>query len=135
MKRSLLLTLVIVLLLAIAPIYAVLAQDEEEVLYKLEIRNQTDQTVTLVLQAQDGPGGYVLSVGPGAERVFTVREAAYSHATLACGESATGTLDVFQQVRLVFSPCPGTAPNQGEPSMEKIHIDDSPSGKAWLYQY
>jgi hypothetical protein len=135
MKRSLSVALFFALLLALSPLAAVFAQEDAEAIYKLEIRNLSDQTVSLALIAQDGSGSVGLSVGPSAARVFTVQEGVYSQITIACGETATGTLDVFQQVRLVFTPCPGLAANPGEPSMEKIHISDSPSGKLWLYQY
>lgn len=135
MKRSLLLTLVLILLLALLPLSVVFAQEDAEAIHKLVIHNLSDQSVSLALVRRDGPGGYVLNVGPGAERVFTVREGTYSQRTISCGETATGTLEVFQQLRLVFTPCPGTASNSGEPTMEKIHLDDSPSGILWHFQY
>jgi hypothetical protein len=73
MKRSLSVTLFIALLLALLPLLAVFAQEDAEAIYKLVIRNLTDQSVSLLLVAQDGPGSIGLSVGPGDERVFTVR--------------------------------------------------------------
>lgn len=135
MKRSLSVTLFFALLLALSPLFAVSAQEDAEPIHKLVVHNLTDQNVSLLLVARDGPGSIGLSVGPGVERLFTVREGTYTQLTVSCGESASGTLDVFQQLRLVFTPCPGTAPNQGEPTMEKIHVGDSPSGKLWRYQY
>jgi hypothetical protein len=36
--------------------------------------------------------------------------------------------------RLVITNCEGAA-NAGEPSQEKIHLDDTPDGANWYYQY
>jgi hypothetical protein len=126
-------TLVLALALLLAPM--AFAQEEEPVLFRVDIRNQTDQTVSLSLVGTDVFAAYALVVGPDSSRVFTVREGNYTHSTFACGESATGTLDVTQQLRLVFTPCFGSATNAGEPTIEKIHLNDAPDGAFWRYQY
>jgi hypothetical protein len=59
----------------------------------------------------------------------------YDQTSFACGSSASGTLDVSRQLRLTFTPCFGDAPNQGAPTIEKIHLTDSPTGIKWSYQY
>jgi hypothetical protein len=91
--------------------------------------------VTVLLEGMEDPVAYVLTAAPGSSRVFTVRVGTYDHATIACGETATGTLAVTHQLRLVFTPCFSDAPNAGAPANEKVHLIDSPDGKKWLYQY
>jgi hypothetical protein len=132
MKGKWLLAIVLILALSLAFSSLALAQDEEEVLFKVDVRNNTDQLVTL--QLVDGLTTYILNVPAGASQVFTVREGTYSHTTFACGESATGTLALTSQVRLVFTPCFGEAVNAGEPSIEKIQLPDVPEGANWKYQ-
>jgi hypothetical protein len=66
---------------------------------------------------------------------FTVREGLYDQTTFACGDIAEGNLDVSQQLRLVFTACPSAAPNWGAPTLEKVHLKDSPKGLSWRYQY
>jgi hypothetical protein len=136
MKRNLLLALVLVLAIALLLTTAAFAQEEEEpVLFRVDIRNQSDQTVSITLVGTDVFKAYVLAVGPGGSQVFTVQEGNYDHTTFACGESATGSLDVSQVLRLTFTPCFGDAVNSGEPTIEKIHLTDAPSGKLYRYQF
>jgi hypothetical protein len=133
MKGKWLIAILLVLILSLAFSSLAFAQDEEETLFKVDIRNQTDQLVTL--QLLDGLTTYILNVPAGTDHVFTVKEGTYSHTTFACGDTATGTLDLTQQVRLVFTPCFGDAVNSGEPTIEKVHLSDAPDGINWLYQF
>jgi hypothetical protein len=126
---------VLVLLLAVALPAAALAQDEEPSLFRVEIHNRSASPVTLVLFEQQSPTVYALTVQAGAQRTFTLREGVYDQTTYACGDSAEGSLDVSQQLRLVFTACPSEAPNWGAPTLEKIHLVDAPHGKLWRYQY
>ena len=59
----------------------------------------------------------------------------YSHNTVACGDTATGSVDVRTQTTLVFTQCEGKPPNPGERSIEKIHIDDSPDRGDFKFQF
>jgi len=135
MKGKLLLALVFVLVLSLALSSVAFGQDEEEVLFRVDVRNNTDQLVTLSLVAQEGFTAYVLNVSAGASQVFTIKEGTYNHTTFACGDSATGTVAVTQQLRLVFTPCFGDAVNAGEPTLEKIQLPDVPEGGNWKYQF
>lgn len=134
MKRPIFILLIFLLLAALLPASGLAAAEDARV-FAVNLRNQGDQQVDLVLVAQDGPGVYRLSVAAGDERTYTVLEGMYDQVTYACGEAATGTLDVSQQLRLTFTPCTGPAANAGAPSMEKIHLSDTPSGLSWRYQY
>jgi hypothetical protein len=125
-KLALLLTLVAALFLATA---LAIAQEE---LVRVELINRTDQLVSVVLLGERA--SYALNVEAGTTKVFTVERDIYSRTTYSCGESDTGTVDITSQIRLVFTPCWGPAPNMGEPSMEKVHIPDSPDGKLWYYK-
>jgi hypothetical protein len=133
MKRKWLLFVVLILVLSLAFSSVAFAQDEEEVLFKVDVRNQTDQLVSL--QLIQGFTTYVLNVPAGTDHVFTIKEGTYSHTTWACGDSGTGTLAVTQQLRLVFTPCFGDAVNAGEPTIEKIQLPDVPDGANWKYQF
>jgi len=135
MKRNLLRIIVLALFVSLALVSVALAQDEEEPLFRVDIRNNTDQMVTLVLIGENGLPTYALNVPAGTDQLFTVREGVYAHTTFACGDSASGTLNVRQQLRFNFTPCFGDAPNAGEPSLEKIHIPETPDGIMWLFQY
>ena len=136
MKRNLYLMFMLVLVLALSSISAVFAQDgQEESLFRVEVRNRTDQPVTLTLTGKDVSATYLLSVPSGVDRVFTVETGSYDQTTIACGESATGTLRVTHQLRLTFTPCFKNAPNSGAPTIEKVHLTDAPKGIKWFYRY
>jgi hypothetical protein len=137
MKRGLFLILVIALSLAPAFASSALAKSSsaENTVFPLEIRNRTSQPVTIALVRTDGPGAYWLPVAPNTDRQFTVQGGTYAHTTYACGTTAAGTLEIAQQLRLIFTPCAGLAPNPGAPTLEKIHLSDSPSGLFWAYHY
>jgi hypothetical protein len=103
--------------------------------YPVEIHNRTGDTVTLNLVGRDFYGVYRLTISAGKDQTFTIHAGNYDQNTFACGSSAAGTLKINRRLKLVFTPCAGHSPNQGAPSIEKIHLDDSPSGIAWAYQY
>jgi hypothetical protein len=125
-KYALLFTLVAALFLATAMAIA------REDLARVEIINKTDGPVTLVLIGERD--SYALNVEAETTKIFTVEREIYSHTTYSCGDSQTGTVDMTTQIRLVFTRCYGDAPNQGEPSQEKVHIPDSPDGMHWYYK-
>jgi len=103
--------------------------------YPMEVLNRTGEAVALTLTGRDFSSVYYLSIPAGSSQTFTIHAGVYDQTTSACSTSATGTLDVNRHLRLVFTPCAGRAPNHGAPGMEKIHLDDSPSGIAWAFQY
>jgi hypothetical protein len=137
MKDTLRLALVLILVMALASISATTSGSSNPTitLYRIEVQNRTGQSVSLSLVGTDVPSAYYLSVAPGTTGIYTLRNGIYNQTTYACGSSATGTLEVAQQLRLVFTPCSGPAPNSGAPTIEKIHLTDAPHGSAWLYQY
>jgi hypothetical protein len=138
MKRSLPILYLVMLLLLPAFQSGALALESDgtgDVNLRVEIRNRSGGSVILTLAALDGADIYRLAVPAGVERSFTVREGRYAQTTYACGGSATGTLDVHQQLRLTFPPCAGIAPNAGAPTLEKVHLSDAPHGLKWRYQY
>ena len=57
------------------------------------------------------PAVYHLSVAPGGNQAFTVQDGQYEQVSYACGASAAGVLQVTRQLKLVFTPCSGRAPN------------------------
>jgi hypothetical protein len=128
-KTTLALTLVILVALAVA-VFGAAAQDDK---VGLTLINRSDQPVTLTLSS--GDVYYYLYVPADSTKVFTVDPLTYTHNTFACGSAASGTLEVSGQTRLVFTRCALSAPNAGEPTQEKVHLDDSPSGFNWYYQY
>lgn len=133
MKRKFILAAVSVLVLLLGfGTFGAYAQEEPD-LVRLEITNRSDQPVAISLIGDTSV--YYLTVSAESEKVFTVERGVYDHTTYACGLSATGSIDLSSQMKLVFTRCYGKAPNWGEPSHEKIHIDDSPSGKNWRYSF
>jgi len=105
---------------------------DDQGMTRVEVINKTNQVVSIVLSNKKA--NYILKVEASERRRFIVARANYNRITYACGVSDTGFLDVTGQIRLVFTPCGGPAPNMGEPSMEKIHIPDSPKGNHWRYK-
>lgn len=101
-------------------------------LARLEIVNKTDQTVAMSLTAEKA--FYYLTVAPNSTRIFTVERLVYDRTTWSCDKSDGGSVDMETYVKLVFTPCGGDAPNQGEPTHEKVHIPDTPWGDAWRYR-
>jgi hypothetical protein len=137
MKKSLHIALLSILLLVLPSISATTSGGSNPTipLYRIEIQNRTDQSVSLGLVGSDVPSVYWLSVAPGTDETFTIRGGIYDQTTRACGSTATGSLDASQHLRLIFTPCSGPAANSGEPIIEKIHLTDAPRGSAWKYQY
>jgi hypothetical protein len=130
---------VLVLALCISQVFTSVVKakvsPEEETLFPVMLRNRTAGQVSISLVRMDGVGAYWLSVAPGAERRFALQGGSYTHTTYACGKTETGRLEVNRGLRLIFTSCPGVAPNPGEPTLEKIHLRDSPRGKLWSYRY
>lgn len=136
MKRRFLYTIVLILTLVLGLAPSTLAKNNGgDELFPIEIKNRSDQPVNLVLLGTERSGIYSLTIPANTTKKFTLLEDVYNHTTYACGDSATGKLDVSRQLLLVFTQCIGSAPNSGEPSMEKVHLSDAPKGKEWFYQY
>lgn len=130
MLRKTMIALAIVFIFSLA--LAVFNVAAEEALAGVTVMNHSDQPVILGLTSDTA--FYNLVIPAGATRYFTVERLVYDQTTIACGLSGSGTIDLRNFTRLVFSKC-GGAPNAGEPSMEKIHLDDTPEGINWYYQY
>lgn len=137
MKKTLRMALVLILLLVLPSISATTsgADNQTTTTYRIELLNRTDKPVTLSLVGVDVPSVYWLSVAPNSTHDYTIRGGNYNQTTYACGTTAAGTLETTQQLRLIFTPCSGPAPNSGAPTIEKIHLSDAPHGSAWMYQY
>ena len=101
-------------------------------LVRVELNNKTGQAVSLFLQSKEAI--HVLHVEAGMLKTFTVEKEIYRRVTQACGSTDEGILDIHRQLRLIFTPCKGQPPNQGEPSMEKIYIPDSPKVRLGDYK-
>ena len=132
--KNLFFTIALVLMALLLLTSAVAAQEEAD-LVRLTIDNRTDQTVALGLTGVEEGAAYYLVVGAGTERVFTVVRDEYTQTTVACGLSATGTVDITRQLFLNFTSCFGPPANQGEPGMEKIFLTESPTKTPWQFQY
>ena len=129
MKKKALLAVLLVFVLALVLTAAVPAKTE---LARLEIKNKTDQKVMLSLS---GSGYFFfLTVDPFKTKTFTVPREEFAQKTWSCGTSVSGYLDMDSNVRLVFTGCGEDAPNRGEPTQEKVHIDDSP-GETVYWRY
>lgn len=102
-------------------------------LARLEIKNRTHLPVHIAMRKASY--FYYLTVEPYQTKVFTVERETYLHTTWACEQETTGTIDVESNLRLVFTSCYyKLSPNTGTPTMEKIHLNDSPIGTQWRYQ-
>jgi hypothetical protein len=130
-KLTHILVLVLLATLAISVFSASAASD----LVGLTIKNRTDQVVWLSLLASDGSVVYWLEVPAGEIGEFTVPRDVYSHTTVACGKTATGSVDITHLTTLVFTKCEGKPPNPGERSIEKVHLYDSPDRGDFNYQF
>jgi hypothetical protein len=128
-KKKALLAVLLVFVLALVLTAAVPAKTE---LARLEIKNRTAEKVMLSLSGE----GYFffLTVDPFTTKTFTVPRETFSQKTWSCGASVSGYLDMDSNVRLVFTGCGEEAPNKGEPTIEKVHIDDSP-GETVMWRY
>lgn len=130
-KFMLILALVLLAALAISVFSASAASD----LVGLTIKNKTDGVVWVSLLAPDNSYVYWLEVPAGETKNYTVLRAIYSHTSVACGETATGSVDIRKLTTLVFTHCEGKPPNAGERSIEKIHFYDSPDRGDFNYQF
>ena len=133
MKKKFLLILALVLLAALA--ISVISVSASSDLVGVKIKNRTDGVVWVSLLSSDGTAVYWLEVPAGKEMIFTVPKDVYSHITVACGDTATGTVDLTQYTTLVFTKCEGSPPNPGERTIEKIHFFDSPDRGDFQYQF
>ena len=120
-------TILVLVLLASLVIGVIAASAQEEDLIRLTIINRTDSSVFLSLLSPDGASVYFLATPAEQTREYTVPRSDYSHTTVACGLTATGTVDLNRFTTLVFTPCGRSPSNSGEPSWEKIFLYDSPS--------
>ena len=104
--------------------------------YPVVVQNETDRPVTLIVTRIVDGGKTYLYIPALETRDYVLKGGLYLQDTIACENTASGTLSIFRQTRLTFTSCyANAAPNQGEPSQEKIHLKDTPSGKLWQYQY
>jgi hypothetical protein len=78
---------------------------------------------------------YGLSVAANSTKTFTVERGVYFHRTFSCGDKADGVVDVRSQLRLVFVSCTGSLVNAGEPTMEKISLDEGQDRVYWRYKF
>ena len=131
MKKTILVLAATLVLLAVAFLPALAAEEDGPDLVRLTMINDTDGTVTLTLA-----NGFVyyLAAPAGGTVVYTVERGVYDRMTMACGLTASGTLDLSGQLKLRFVPCYSEAPNEGEPGQEKVSLHDSPTGIMWRYQ-
>jgi len=133
MKKKTILILAIVLLAALA--ISVISASAASDLVGLTIKNKTDGVVWVSLLSPDNVYVYWLEVPAGETNSYTVPRAVYSHITVACGKTATGSVDIRKLTTLVFTHCEGKPPNAGERSIEKIHLFDSPDRGDFKYQF
>jgi len=133
MKKKTILILAIVLLAALA--ISVISASAASDLVGLTIKNKTDGVVWVSLLSPDNVYVYWLEVPAGETNSYTVPRAVYSHITVACGKTATGSVDIRKLTTLVFTHCEGKPPNAGERSIEKIHLFDSPDRGDFNYQF
>jgi hypothetical protein len=131
-KRTILLLTLTLIATLFTGVITASAQDEDD-LVRLEISNKSGQTVSLSLLS--GSFFYFLTVPDDETMVFTVERAIYTHSTFSCDLTGSGVVDITTQLKLIFTGCSKLAPNWGEPGHEKIHIDDSPDGLFWKYNF
>ena len=133
MKKKTILILGIVLLAALA--ISVVSASAAGDLVGLTIKNRTDQVVWVSLLSPDNVYVYWLEVPAGETMSYTVPRAIYDHITVACGKTATGSVDIRKLTTLVFTKCGSKPPNPGERSIEKVYLYDSPDRGDFNYQF
>jgi hypothetical protein len=133
MKKKFILILALALLVALA--ISVVSASAANDLVGLTIKNRTDGVVWVSLLSPDNVYVYWLEVPAGETMSYTVPRAVYSHSTVACGKTATGSVDIRKLTTLVFTHCEGKPPNAGERSIEKVHLVDSPDRGDFNYQF
>jgi hypothetical protein len=133
MKKKILIILALVIVASL--VLSVLSAAAAEKKVGLTIKNRTDRKVFVSLLSPDETAVYWLDVPAGETMYFTVPSAVYTHTTVACGLTATGTVDVTHWTTLSFPACDKTPPNPGERSIEKISLYDTPDRGDFNYQY
>jgi len=129
-KKLLTIGLIAVLVVLSVATIAVVAKTD---LARFEIRNRTDQPVSISLTS--GDTFYYLTVAADTTKIFTVERLVYNQTVWACDKSESGTIDLKTYMKLTFTQCNRSAPNKGERGMEKVHIDDAPYGVANRFEY
>jgi hypothetical protein len=136
-KLSLLFTLLVlvaIVAMAAAPAYATLA--------RLTVTNNTGETVYIKLtynfkkdanhdETPQDSRHYYFTIKDGKTMVYTVDRHDYSAQVWACGKTKTAKIDILTNLFLNFPSCTYAA-NAGEPSMEKIHLKDTPAQYDWV---
>ena len=122
-KKLLIFALFLLLIVfSVATIIAVAKTD----LARFEIINKSDMPVSISLVNDEA--FYYLTVAGGETKIFTVERLVYDFTLWSCDTSDSGSLNLETYMKLTFTSCDGNAPNNGEPGMEKVHIDDAPYG-------
>ncbi len=121
--------LALLVILSVATVIAVAKTD----LARFEVINKSGSPVSISLVTEEA--FYYLTVADGDTKVFTVERLVYDFTLWSCDLTSTGTLDLETYTKLTFTTCGGKAPNKGERSMEKVHIDDAPYGVDMHFQY
>ena len=129
-KKMLTIGLIAVLVILSVATIAVIAKTD---LARFEIRNRTDQPVSISLTS--GDTFYYLTVAADSTKIFTVERLVYNQTVWACDKSDSGTIDLKTYMKLTFTQCNRSAPNKGERGMEKVHIDDAPYGVENRFEY
>ena len=131
MNKKLLIFVIFVMLivLSVATMITVAKTD----LARLEVQNKTDKPVSISLTNEFT--FYYLTVAAGETKFFTVERLVYDQTIWACDKSESGTVNLEVFLKLTFTQCAGNAPNQGERTMEKVHIDDTPDGINHHFQF
>jgi len=133
MNKKFMLILALVLLAALA--ISVISASAASNLVGLTIKNKTDGVVWVSLLSSDKSSVFWLEIPAGETMSYTVPRDVYSHISVACGETATGSVDIRKLTTLVFTHCEGSPPNAGERSIEKVHFYDSPDRGDFNYQF
>lgn len=131
-KTTVLLTIALALVFTFAAVIP--AQAGPDDLARLTLKNKTDGVVYLQLMGPTAATYYYLTVPANEEITFTVERMFYDRQTFACGLVSQGVVDIPHDFKMTFVACDRQAPNQGEPSQEKISLFDSPTGQEWYYQ-
>jgi len=124
----------IILLVMAAVVLLLVAANEWPA--RLTVRNQTDADVIVSL---DYPYGWLVTA-PGTTNEFHIERGVYNALVTACGETASGVMDLEHNLKLNFTPC-AAWPNEdspkylGEPTMEKPNWFKSPGTAEWRFQY
>ncbi len=131
MNKKLLIFAFFVLLIVLS--FATVMAVAKTKLAEFEVINKSGQPVSISLVNEEAY--YYLTVGTGETKIFTVERLVYDQTIWSCGLTDSGTVNLETYLRLTFTNCFGDAPNQGEPSLEKVHIDDAPTGFNHHFEY